>query len=1116
MALKNSFIEKFTNPLTNELYDIFKDIENPQKININDINNIPYKMSMYEIDLGKISKLGIEGVNRSNLSTNFVCQITKGNIDFAGDEKGGKFTGKDYENASLCLIDYKGEIISVIKDETQGFEAGINIKDCIELDEKSEKKIDNGLINNYGQKIQDVLSSSGLPATKNDINKMVDEINEHIDTSITFKIIDEQNLSDTYVELKMDAFEINSQADIILEQYTKDKTDGIKSEADTPVIQAAFAKTEVAGIEKKISEAEEKKPFNPSNLTEAVDNDRIKAISEYKLELGNAREEINEVIKGTKEETYSKGLQDAIDRYNNSDRPKLKIEIKEDGLNVVRNERGMRKVDTNGDELHLGSNINSRQTFLAEICKAEYCDEDKIRDVFNEGVYETNPKPGIGEDTRTYEEKIHNDDSFCDFILRHDGEGFDDIKEFSHIDKDGENIATIEFQKDFKVLCEDIGNGLMTKMELDMIENNNDKPVVADVSAENNIISVSPKNDIDTIDDTQQRALHQDKFFEISDKITAQNNKYATVGASFTSTKIMEFERLIEARMAGMSLSDVSLLRNANGGKMSPEMVMELDRPVYIADCVCSFISVLHTNIFNEVAYRIIYNFFYGVEKIITETDSVDNNENSAIDNDKINIDNTTDDSTQNDLDSNIPDDILENMPGDIEISDDNISSDEKQLDMIESDSDNEKNSVNDALSEEKTSNNIEFNDNTLDQKNANITENDEAQRIDSSDIELINNNIDDTISSKNDHTTEDISKSEKDITSDDSEVVNNEASTEDDNIFSKSNNEEKMEDSDEKSIISKNDIDAEKDDTIAPEDSDEYETDDSDKTENSDIKNEDSSTKDAKESKKEIDSETKKDTNDALEKKSNDSTIQDVAEETLNNATEIRIEAEKDELANDISELVSVPPATYDDYLNVICDDKYMDLSSDDILSSLKEGFGKAIENGTDVDEIMNAMNIVVEDVLPLRSLPISYSEADTLCSYVVDKLGERSDADKAFAENYKPEEIEDINIPSTAETVINDAEESLMNDDLRTLDEIEKDTNDVTSDIINDIDRMTNDVDVQEKNNDVDNDIEFNYDNVDLQQQQENKIEDINADSDILDDIQNVDIAESEVILE
>lgn len=156
---------------------------------------------------------------------------------------------------------------------------------------------------------------------------------------------------------------------------------------------------------------------------------------------------------------------------------------------------------------------------------------------------------------------------------------------------------------------------------------------------------------------------YKEHFDETTEKLDATVLKYGSVSRRFVSTKAMELSRLIDAKRLGYSMNETGMTQKMYGGYTKEERVL-MDRKVYAADIVFTAMDMLHTNLLDEVAYRVIGNIMIAVEDFICkdrdskpEDDFVDKNAKDGKENENKDVENNSDDIKPENFDF-VPDDI--------------------------------------------------------------------------------------------------------------------------------------------------------------------------------------------------------------------------------------------------------------------------------------------------------------------------------------------------------------------------------------------------------------------------------------------------------------------------
>lgn len=698
MKREDVFNDIFTNPVSGEEYNIFSDNGFGKRLDwevgkSEDGKETvrPINVSFREIDLSKLDSADLpEGVSPSDIKGFTVAQITAGKIDF---ENTGH-NGYEWDKSDFYVLNPSLECVAVIKDNTFGMEEGMSIKDVIPFSKNSENKI-NDMINDNKNAIADVLDRGGLDAGSKNVNKIIFDVSGTLEVKLGDVIRAEKgesnaDIADKYVndilDLKLDCIEAVHQADMVIAAYSKEKTDNNGETGDDSFKAASEAVLLKQGALSELPQ------LNNLIIDLGINNELKDELGKNIFtEIDKKYAEIKEDVKGlsilSKSEDFKDKLSTLIESSNEKAGEKIQVEHREGKIDVLRNETGIRYINPEGNTIEISRDTKNIANHYMEILKASFCTEEKKEDLFASSALM------IGESDGTMQGDINNLYEVKEYILEHYNDAFNEFDSFIGTSEDGEAIEKSQVHNDELEISQIIRDGVADRLEEDKVDKDIDKMEVVPLTDSKSNVD---KSDNNTDKYNRENAVtndtlesYKEHFDETTEKLDATVLKYGSVSRRFVSTKAMELSRLIDAKRLGYSMNETGMTQKMYGGYTKEERVL-MDRKVYAADIVFTAMDMLHTNLLDEVAYRVIGNIMIAVEDFICkdrdskpEDDSVDKNTKDGKENENKDVENNSDD-----ISDDIKPEYFDFIPDDTEVYDidptEQDDADNKQTDLNE------------------------------------------------------------------------------------------------------------------------------------------------------------------------------------------------------------------------------------------------------------------------------------------------------------------------------------------------------------------------------------------------------------------------------------------------
>ena len=727
MKREEAFAEIFKNPSTGQEYDIFsgdsygKRLEWNVGTGENGTDTVkPVNLSFRDIDMEKI------GLDESRLAAPdikgfSVVQMTAGKTDFENT----KHNGYEWDKSDFYLVSPDMKCVAVIKDDNFGLAEGMSLKDAVPFTKNSETKID-VMVNDNKNAISDALDRNGLDAGSKAVNSLINEVAGLVEYKTGDEIRKEKGsgnaeTADSYVneliDMKMDCVEAVHQSDMVIMSYTKEKSDNgeVTEKAFAGASQAVMVKHGALGLIPRINNMIDSLGVTHC-LKDELDKDRFTAVEGKMSEL---RDDLKGVSVLSKSDEFKSVLNDSIEKSNESSVEKISTEYRENKMDVLRNETGLRYINPEGGTIEIGRDSKNVQNIYTEILKAAYCTEEKQEDILASSAMVMGQSDGTmqGDINLFYPVKY--------YILEHYKDGFKEYEAYMGTDKDGEKIELSEYKKDELELATVIRDGMADR--LDLVEKEEKETDATDT--ESGAESSTDNEDVAEEKEPTEMEKRKEHFDKLSEKLDNQITQYRNVGRRFFSTKAMELSRLIDAKKLGYNIGEVTPGFRPYGNLTREEQVL-MDRKIYAADIVIAAMDMLNTNVFNEVAYRVIGNILTAIEDFIGKEKTEDAVEKPEDEKDR--TDNETADGVEknvNETDSDfIPDDIYGIYEQEKDDADNSQTENEKDstdsdaTDSADKDKENEKdaaetdneNDVENAETDEKDGSNDDSTNDTM------------------------------------------------------------------------------------------------------------------------------------------------------------------------------------------------------------------------------------------------------------------------------------------------------------------------------------------------------------------------------------------------------------------
>ena len=650
MKREDAFNDIFTNPISGEEYNIFSDNSFGKRLDwevgkSEDGKETvrPVNVSFRDIDLSKLDSVDLpEGVSAAEVKGFSVAQITAGKIDF---ENTGH-NGYEWDKSDFYILSPDLKCVAVIKDNTFGMEEGMSIKDVIPFSKNSENKI-NDMINDNKNAIADLLDRSGIDAGSKNVGKVIFDVSGTLEAKIGDVIRLEKgesnaDIADKYVndvlDMKLDCIEAVHQADMVIASYAKEKIDGNGETADDSFKAVSEAVLLKQGALSELPE------LNDLIIDLGINNELKDELDKNKfIEIEKKYTEIKEDMSGISVLSKSDGFKDKltaiIDNSNSKATEKIQVESREGKIDVLRNETGIRYINPEGNTIEISRDTKNIANHYMEILSAAHCTDEKKEDLFASSALM------IGESDGTMQGDINNLYEVKEYILNHYEDAFNEFDSFISVSENGVAIESSEVRNVELEVSQIIRDGVADRLEedTDKVDNDIDKMEVA--------TTTDAKPDVESVNDKEKQEAavanntiesYKEHFEETTEKLDATILKYGNVSRRFVSTKAMELSRMIDAKRLGYGMNEIGMTQKLYGGYTREERVL-MDRKIYAADIVFTAMDMLHANILDEAAYRIVGNILIGIENFICkdrdsviENDSVDKESNdNKIDNKK-------------------------------------------------------------------------------------------------------------------------------------------------------------------------------------------------------------------------------------------------------------------------------------------------------------------------------------------------------------------------------------------------------------------------------------------------------------------------------------------------